>query len=69
MKICDIDEELWRLVEQKYVAYKIIPINGDLYKVNSIVSDNDKIIYKAQRIKFNLELEEEKGIIKERNNE
>lgn len=64
-----IDEELWRLVEQKYVAYKIIPLNGDLYKVNFIVSDNDKIIYKAQRIKFNLELEEEKEIIKERNNE
>lgn len=69
MKIGNIDEELWRLVEQKYVAYKIIPLNGDLYKVNSIVSDNDKIIYKAQRIKFNLELEEEKEIIKERNNE
>lgn len=69
MKIFDIDEELWRLVEQKYVAYKIIPLNGDLYKVNSIVSDNNKTIYKAQRIKFNLELEEEKEIIKERNNE
>lgn len=69
MTIDDIDLELWRFIEQKYGAYKIIPLNGDLYKVNSIVSDNDKIIYKAQRIKFNLELEEEIEIIKERNNE